>query len=498
VAARPNGKPLLRERTTVAAPGLERKGGRTVSSSVLYRILRWKSGIALRWFYRELEISGGERIPTRGPVLLAVNHPNALVDAIVAGQLTQRRLLLTAKATLFGHPVLRFLFRHVGIVPLRRASDEVKRGAGDAIDPARNLDAFRAVTAALEEGQAVLIFPEGKSHSEPALAPLRSGLARMALQARDAGVSGIRIVPVGLTFERKWRPRTRVVARVAEIIDLDSWPVPEGADPISALTRVVEQRIRDATINFASVEEAAWVVREARILAGIFDRPRPLGDAETPYADEVDVVRRIVRASGLLISGSESKVRVDEFLARLGALRHELDRLGIAANDVAIEPGLRPGAIFALREGAIVLGAGPIALWGRVNHWLPLRLARAIAMRQSRSPEDPAMYTLVVGLGLVLVAYVIQTAAVTAYFGALVGALYLLSLPVAATWDWRFRDRLRRARMRMTAWLHYQRDSSLQRRLLNEAEWLRNEALELERLSGGGDVAGGASALSRV
>ncbi len=448
---------------------------------MLYHFLRWLSGVALRWFYRDLEISGAERIPRTGPMLLAVNHPNALVDALVAGQLTDRRLLLTAKATLFDNAVLRVLFRQVGIVPLRRASDEAKRGA--VIEPARNVETFRAVIGALSEGRAVLIFPEGKSHSEPALAPLRSGLARIALDALAGGVRNISIVPVGLTFERKWRPRTRVVARVADPIDLDHWAASEPEKPIAALTAVVGERLRDATINFATAEDAAWVVREARILAGIFDRPRPLGAALTPYSDEVDVIRRVQRASTELPEGGAVRARVDDFLERLDRLRRELDARGIPANDIGISPAIGAGARFAMREGAIVLFSGPIAIWGRLNHWLPLRLARAIAVRRSRSPEDPAMYTLVVGLGLVLLAYAVQTAVVVALAGPWWGVVYLVSLPLAATWDWRFRDRLHRARARMQTYFHFRRDPALQRRLLDEAHRLREEALELERLA---------------
>lgn len=455
---------------------------------MLYRVLRWLSGIALRWFYRDLEISGADRIPRAGPMLLAVNHPNALVDALVAGQLTDRRLLLTAKATLFEHAMLRILFRNVGIVPLRRMSDETKGGAvggAVAIDASRNINAFRAVTGALREGKAVLVFPEGKSHSEPSLAPLRSGLARMALQARDeAGARGVRIVPVGLTFERKWRPRTRVVVRVADPIDLDTWSAEPAADQVAALTRLVEERLREATLNFASAEEAAWVVRQARILAGIFDQPRPLGAAVTPFTDEVDVIRRVHRARSLLRKGDDVKARADAFLARLEALRRELDQRGIAANDLAISSAVRPGVWFAVREAAILAGMGPIAIWGRINHWAPLRLARSIAIRKSRSPEDPAMYSLAVGLGLVLAAYAIQTTAVTLRFGTFTGMLYLLSLPLAATLDWRLRDRLRHARQRMRTYLQYRRDPALQRKLLDEAAWLRQEALALEQLAG--------------
>ena len=73
----------------------------------------------------------------------------------------------------------------------------------------------------------MLIFPEGITHDEPSLAPLKTGAARMALHARDAGdVDGLAVVPIGLTFERKDAPRTRVLVQIGEPIAMDRWREP--------------------------------------------------------------------------------------------------------------------------------------------------------------------------------------------------------------------------------------------------------------------------------
>ncbi|HJU88708.1 MAG TPA: lysophospholipid acyltransferase family protein, partial [Gemmatimonadaceae bacterium] len=371
---------------------------------MLYRLLRWITRVALRWFYRDVEVNGLERIPAEGPVLLAVNHPNALVDALVVGDILPRELVLTAKATLFEHPVLRALFRWVKIIPLRRVTDETKRNPAAAPDAARNVDAFRAILDALADGEAVLIFPEGRSHNEPSLAPLRTGLARIALQARhERGIRGISIVPVGLTFERKWRPRTRIFVHVGDPIALDEWHPRDVSAPVDSLMLDVDTALRAATLNFASPEDAERVLGLSRLLAGAFDRARPLGSPDAPLASEVEIVRRIVAVERSLPPSAAE--RASHFLARLEALRQELLTRRITVSDVAISPALVPGARFGVREGMLVALTGPVALWGRVNHWIPLTLARWIARRQSKSPEDPAMYTLVLGLALVIIAY---------------------------------------------------------------------------------------------
>jgi 1-acyl-sn-glycerol-3-phosphate acyltransferase len=170
---------------------------------VLYQLLRGTAVIALRWYYSDVAVQGRERVPRDGPLLIFANHPNALIDPLLVGTTVPRRVLLTAKATLFEQPALGWLLRAVGVVPLRRAKDEVREHATLPVVPERNVQAFALVTAALQSGRVVLVFPEGISHDDPTLAPLRSGAARMALQAHREGVERLRLLPMGLVFEVK-------------------------------------------------------------------------------------------------------------------------------------------------------------------------------------------------------------------------------------------------------------------------------------------------------
>src|SRR5437867_770634 len=126
---------------------------------MLYALLRTLAGVALRWYYSRIDADGLERVPADAPVLLVVNHPNALVDALVAGWVFPRRVVMTAKATLFRNPLLGAFLRAAGVVPLVRAQDASELSASS--DQERNARAFGALTRALVGGRAVLIFPEG-------------------------------------------------------------------------------------------------------------------------------------------------------------------------------------------------------------------------------------------------------------------------------------------------------------------------------------------------
>ena len=92
---------------------------------MLYRLLRVIAAIALRWYYAEIVVQGAGRAPRRGPLLIVANHPNALIDPLLVGTALPRRVMLTAKATLFEHPALSALLHAAGVVPLRRAGTKI-------------------------------------------------------------------------------------------------------------------------------------------------------------------------------------------------------------------------------------------------------------------------------------------------------------------------------------------------------------------------------------
>jgi len=472
---------------------------------MLYRFLRWVAGVALDWFYAGVEVEGAERVPRDAPLLVVANHPNQLVDALLVARALGRRVTFTGKAVLMANPFVALLGRAVGFVPLRRVQDEVARcgaspptgtiaGAGaerdtgtppvSAPERERNAAAFAAIVAALGRREAVLVFPEGISHDRPELAPIKTGAARIALQARDdGGVRGLHVVAVGLTFERKWQPRSRVLVQVGEPLAVDGWrPAAPGA-AVAELTAEVERRLRAVTLNFPTREAADAVLPVSRLLAALLeDEVRPLDEPHPPLPGVVGVARRaeLVRRA-IEEGGAEpaARERVARFAERLDRLRAALEARGVAPGEVAVETGTAAGARFVVREAALVALGGPVALWGRLNHWAPLALARGVARRTSRNPEDPAMHTIVAGLVLVPLFYVVQTALFWRLAGGWAALVYLLSLPPSARWALRYADRLAHARRRVRAYLLFRREPALRRALAEEVAWVRGEAAAL-------------------
>lgn len=458
---------------------------------MLYALLRSVAGVALRWFYRRIDVEGMEHLPRSAPLLLVVNHPNALVDALLVGWAMPRRIVLTAKATLFHNAALARFLTWIGVVPLVRSSDARATPGTSNIDPRRNARAFGALRAVLRRGGAVVIFPEGISHDNPSLAPLRTGAARIALEARDeANVRGLHIVPIGLTFERKDAPRTRVLVQVGSPIALDRWRA-TGDSAVASLTEEIDARLRAVTLNFDSLDDAARAAALSSVLAAFpRDEPAPVSTSHSLRV-EVSLARRIEEARHALARGGDEalRARVDGLLSDLATFEERLSRHRVSLEDLSISPESRHAAPFVLRESWIIALGGPVALWGALNHWLPFNAARLIARRSVESAADPAMRTIVAGAALVLAFYGLQGAIVCLLAGWVAALFYVASLPLAADVNFILRERLGRAIHRARTYLLFRRRPKLQAQLQSELQRLQSEAAEIERqLRGSNDV----------
>jgi 1-acyl-sn-glycerol-3-phosphate acyltransferase len=445
---------------------------------MIYSLLRAIAGVALRWFYADVTIVGGANATPPGPLLVVVNHPNALVDVLVAARAMRRRLAFTAKSTLFSNAVSRMLLAWIGVIPLRRSGDEAGEHGEAASD--RNAEAFGEITRALRKGGAILIFPEGRSHDEPAMSPLRTGTARMALHGPGGPVPGLRVLPIGLVFDRKESPRSRVLAVIGDPLELDTWRAADPAHAVSELTAEIDRRLRSLTLNYGSVDEAATDARLSAQIAALVRYEAPSVGTSGDLRDQAAIARLIsVVRSATEAGPPELRARVTAFQTELTSFQQSLDSHRISLDDLAISRGIKEGARFVARELLILGLAGPIAVWGWLNHLVPFRAAIAMGRRKRSDATDPAMRTIVAGTAFVLMIYMLQGATVALVAGPWWAIAYVVSLPVAADINLRLRDRLERAVRRARTYLLFRSHPKLHDELEVTARSLRGEALAL-------------------
>ena len=161
----------------------------------LYAFLRVLAVALMRPLFR-VEARGRENVPARGPVLLVANHSSFLDPPLVGGA-ANRQLTFLAKAELFQIPLFGALIRRLNARPVRR----------EGADPG----ALRTAMRVLEEGGALLIFPEGTRGDEGAVRPAKAGAGMLAV------LSGVTVVPVYVSGSGRAWPRGRRLPRPAKV-----------------------------------------------------------------------------------------------------------------------------------------------------------------------------------------------------------------------------------------------------------------------------------------
>ncbi len=294
------------------------------------RLVRTIARAATFGWFRAVEVTGLERIPRTGPVLLVANHHGGFVDPALLVATVPRPVRFLAMASLFRILPLRPLLAFAGAIPVHRAKD----AEGDGTGTRRNVDTFAACFAHLREGGAIGIFPEGEASDEAHLLPIRTGAARIALGAHARGAMGLRIVPVGLIAEDKQRARSRAYVRIGQPIEMDSDlatnpsvpPDETDREAVAALTSTIEARLTDAAIDFRSAEQRS-ALRLAANVALRWERgdPRgrpPVGEVERladRLADAPSQLEAAVRAAAIDYREALSTAQIPDAVAAPGA-----------------------------------------------------------------------------------------------------------------------------------------------------------------------------------
>lgn len=422
-----------------------------------YALVRRLARLLLGLFYRRVEVVGLDRVPRTGPLVVTANHQNALVDPMLLLATVPRRLRPLAKAPLFGHLLIGPFLRLTGAIPVHRRQDP-------GSDTARNAAMFHAARETLGVGGAILVFPEGVSQPEPVLMPLRTGTARLVLDAASAAPGGQppTLLPVGLVFHEPGTFRAGwAVVVVGEPVPLaDALGLARQAP--AAAVRLVTERL--AAALGAVVVEAGdrQTLRLAHVLEAVWRE-------ETPETEPENAASRAAWLG--------QAMRVHRHLAlhaplRLARLRHEVERyakdlelLGLSGSGL---PGAYPPGVvarYALREGLSLLAGLPLALWGLANHAVPYGLT-ALAVRLGRpTPDTEATLKLVAGLVLYPAAWALEGATAWWLGGGGLLVTFLLSLGPTGFFALTWHERLGRVRRDAWAFARFLADRDLLSRL---------------------------------
>jgi len=374
-------------------------------------------------FFSKIIVSGRENLPAEGPAILVANHVNSLLDPLLLFMISPRRVRFLAKAPLFKHPLVAPFLKLLGAVPVYRHQDP-------GSDMSQNAATFKACEQALMEGDVVALFPEGLSHSEPHLQPLKTGAARITGRACRRGAA-VRLIPVGLNYSAKGDFRSRVTVLVGDAVPYEDlpWGTGESPEAVVALTKRIEEGLEETTVNAECWEDVRFI-EDLRPLALEL---RGLSEEELPEAEaEARMLERYYRAK------REQPAELRALSRKARPYFRTLKLLGLEDEDVKREVDTGEALAYTWKRVLFLTVLYPPAFYGWLFHLLPYRLTGPLARTLAAKEDLVATTKLYVGLGAFPLFYVVQAGLLWWTLGPLTALVAAVLAVPCGLWSLRY------------------------------------------------------------
>lgn len=159
---------------------------------MLYSFVKIIARLALPIYCRDIAINKKELLKHKGPLLLAVNHPNSFLDAIILCTLFDGTVYSLARGDAFKNKLAAKILMLFKMFPVYRVSEGVENMEGNYIT-------FDHCKKIFKQNGIVLIFSEGLCINEWHLRPLKKGTARLAISSWEDGID-LKVLPVAINY----------------------------------------------------------------------------------------------------------------------------------------------------------------------------------------------------------------------------------------------------------------------------------------------------------
>ena len=392
---------------------------------MLYAILKLIYQAGLWVFFSKLEVRNRHLVPGSGPLLVVSNHPNTFMDPIVTASLLQQPVYFIAKSTVFGGKLQTWILRQMHLIPINRREDSPNI-------PVCNEEAFAESFKALEQGQTILIFPEGNSFNQRRLRKIKTGTARIALgvEGKNQNQLGLRILPVGLNYSAPTRFRSEVFVNFGEPILVSKYArafEEDAQGAVLALTDEVRSSMEKLIIHTPTDEEDKLARQVESLYKERMVAAAPL--AAPPHEHSFILSRAIVKSINFFSQTAPERVadikqRISNYMLQLKRLELRDAILGMGHQDIIRESIL----------GLLLMLVGfPIYLYGLLHNYLPYIIPSKVARAVTKEEEWYAPIMLTTGIFSFPIFYALEIWLVEYRFdiGLPWLLLYAFSLPLS-------------------------------------------------------------------
>ena len=217
---------------------------------MLYALLKIPARIAFWIYCRHLSVTKKALLKSKGPLLIAANHPNSFLDAVILATIFQQPIYSLARGDVFTNKFNTLILRSLNILPIYRLSE-------GAENIERNYSSFDACKKIFKNNGIVLIFSEGSCSNEWKLRPLKKGTARLAINAWQDNIP-LKVLPVGINYSSFHSFGKNIQLNLGEIITKETIELNDGfGKSIASFNDKLQTALQPLVIEIDSNDKAA-------------------------------------------------------------------------------------------------------------------------------------------------------------------------------------------------------------------------------------------------
>ena len=346
--------------------------------------------MAIKLFFNQISIQNKQIVPNTSPIIFVANHPNFFMDPLIIGSYCPRQLYFFAKSTLFNSPLKKRILTRLNLVPVYRKIDDKENMGG-------NVNSFNKGYRILENNGAFLIFPEGISVGKRVLGKIKTGAARIGLEAelKNDFALNIVIIPIGLSYSDQVRFRSNIMIRFGSPIELSKFEKEyktNEVETVKKVTLIIEKSLNNLT-NYYQTDQIEDIVQGLELIYKM-ELMTELG-MEVDNKNDDFIISKILTDAVQWYKDNEPALII-EFREKLNEYIDLLKQLDI--RDEFLDPVRQEKRGWGKTKTILFLVIGsPLFIWGIITNYIPYILPRVLVEITNKDQSEEASWKLIYG-----------------------------------------------------------------------------------------------------
>lgn len=395
---------------------------------MLWHIVKYYIGFVIAVFFKRYKVKNASYLKARGPIILAMNHPNAFMDPVAFSALVfPPKVNYLARGDAFKKGIITTILESLGIIPIYRIQDGGKEGLK------KNDETYNRVNNLLKRNKKIIIFAEGLCIQERRLRPLKKGVPRMVFGAMEAeNLQNLMVVPVGLNYTDPSQFRGTLFCNIGKPIYMKDYMAAYKEAPAKTMNEFLADlapRMKELIVHINYHRSEGVIKHIEDIYRYTFYKKEKLRfkNLEHDFIFSTKVVEIINKAE------DEQPDKVVSLYEKTKHYTNQLKKYNI--RNWLINPKKQPQInyfTFSLRLLFIILTL-PLYFVGLIASYLPYKLTHIITTKKVKIIEFKASFNMGIGGLLFLIYYIMHFFIINALVPHILWTLFVLCIYIVCS-----------------------------------------------------------------